>query len=169
VDVHDNLVYLSGSSIGLRVYDLTNHAVPRLVGYHHTPGDANGVAAKGNIAIIADGDNLGFYDCTQALSVSPMEPATPRALALLQNYPNPFNSSTQIQFELPTLSHVSLMVYDILGRNVTTLADREFSAGQYSLRWDGTDMHGQTVASGRYFVQLRTGEFEKSMTVTLLK
>ena len=73
----------------------------------------------------------------------------PGAYRLLQNYPNPFNPVTQIQFELPSASGVSLVVYDLLGRNVATLVNGTMGAGVHTEAWDAS-----RCASGIYFARL---------------
>jgi len=74
----------------------------------------------------------------------------PTEFALHQNYPNPFNPSTQIKFDLPEASNVSLVVYDVLGRKVVELADGFFEAGYQSATWNAKD-----AASGVYFAQFK--------------
>ncbi len=84
----------------------------------------------------------------------------PTKFALYQNSPNPFNSSTLIKYDLPVGEHqVSLVIYDLLGHQITTLLDKENQpTGAYQLNWDARDDAGQTVASGVYFYRLQTGE-----------
>jgi hypothetical protein len=68
---------------------------------------------------------------------------------LYQNYPNPFNPSTVISFQLPVFSHVKLIIYDILGREVTKLIDEDRLAGYHSITWNA-----KNVASGLYYYKL---------------
>jgi hypothetical protein len=89
---------------------------------------------------------------------------------LQQNYPNPFNPSTSIRFSLPIDDQISLVVYDISGREVKTLIGSErYRAGRYDATWDGKDNFGRSVASGTYVYELRYGNFTKTMKMTLLK
>jgi hypothetical protein len=69
---------------------------------------------------------------------------------LAQNFPNPFNPSTTIRVELPKAGVASLIVYDMLGREVTRLMDGEKAAGSYALRFDG-----KGLASGVYLYRLQ--------------
>jgi flagellar hook assembly protein FlgD len=71
-----------------------------------------------------------------------------------QNYPNPFNPSTIIRFGLPEQSSVTLKIYDILGREIITLAERTQAAGRYVTEWNGRNSAGVTMSSGIYFYRL---------------
>ena len=79
---------------------------------------------------------------------------------LNQNYPNPFNPSTKIKYSIPKQSHVTLKVYDILGREVAALVNEEKPAGNYELNWNAGDLPSEVsakdgLASGVYFYQLK--------------
>ncbi len=87
----------------------------------------------------------------------------PTKYALYAAYPNPFNSSATITFDLPHASHVTLLVYDALGRKVTTLVEGRKSVGRYTVQWDGTNNAGQPVASGVYLYRLIAGDPSTSL------
>jgi polyhydroxybutyrate depolymerase len=93
----------------------------------------------------------------------------PTAFALLQNYPNPFNPVTTIRYDLPQESHVHLVIYDILGREVKTIVNSKEQAGYRSVRWDGLNSYGQEVSAGMYFYRLETSDFSKVQKMVLLK
>ncbi|MCH7965765.1 MAG: M6 family metalloprotease domain-containing protein [Bacteroidetes bacterium] len=80
----------------------------------------------------------------------------PTDFALSQNYPNPFNPSTSIEFSVPVDANVTLTIYNLLGQVITTLVNREISAGNYSVVWNGTDINGLQVSSGIYFYEMKT-------------
>ncbi len=88
----------------------------------------------------------------------------PSGFALAQNYPNPFNATTTLSYTLPTTSHVDLRLYDITGREITTLVQHEQRAGTYRVLLDGS-----RLASGTYFVRLQAGTFSKTQKIVLLK
>lgn len=89
----------------------------------------------------------------------------PGSFALHQNYPNPFNPSTVIAFELPYDAKVSLRVYDISGRLISTLIDNQFrTADYYSVSFNATSM-----SSGVYFYELRTDKDVRTAKMTLVK
>ena len=170
MDFYGEYLYVTNQTHGLSVYDVHNPSSPQRVGFSPTPGSAQGVCALGKIAIVADGDNLGFYDCSAAITgIGSNTDILPGQFALLSNYPNPFNSSTNIQFELAAGGNIQLAIYDALGRQVKALADYQASPGKYSLNWDGTDGSGRTVASGRYYIRASAEGQVRSLPVTLLK
>jgi hypothetical protein len=98
---------------------------------------------------------------------------TPDEFEMSEAYPNPFNPETTIRFQIPVAGqgqHVTLRVYDITGRLVTTLMNDTIAAGTYHAGWDGTDARGRAVASGGYLFELRVGRaFVQTRRVTLLK
>ena len=73
----------------------------------------------------------------------------PLAYSVFQNYPNPFNSSTQITYELPKASHISLRVFNTLGQEVAVLVDEEKPAGKYRVMFNAGNL-----SSGVYFYRL---------------
>ncbi|MBI5866955.1 MAG: T9SS type A sorting domain-containing protein [candidate division Zixibacteria bacterium] len=93
----------------------------------------------------------------------------PISFALNQNYPNPFNSSTVFRYSTPSSGSVRLEIFDILGRKVRTLVEKSQPAGVYQVTWDGTNSHGETVASGIYFYRLSASGRSESKKMILLK
>ena len=105
----------------------------------------------------------------QALTEMQSQNPIPSVYALDQNYPNPFNPATVISFSLFKADDVRLVVYDILGRRVRTLADGAWDAGTHRVIWDGWDENGNGVASGIYFYRLDTRDFTQTRKMLLLK
>jgi hypothetical protein len=93
----------------------------------------------------------------------------PRSYSLSQNYPNPFNPTTTIRFDVPKPSHVTIKIYDILGREVRTLIDRKFEAGRFVEIWDGKDNRQLPVASGVYLMRMQAGGFVKVKKLVLVR
>lgn len=89
--------------------------------------------------------------------------------SLEQNYPNPFNPTTRIQFSLAKKSHVTLRVYDLLGREVVALVDEVRAVGHHTVDWNGVDQAGQRVGNGVCFYQIKAGEFISTRRMLLLK
>jgi glucuronoarabinoxylan endo-1,4-beta-xylanase len=88
----------------------------------------------------------------------------PSRLSLEQNYPNPFNASTTIHYIMPRASDVTINIYDILGRKVTTLHDGLQQAGYHQVIWKAKDL-----SSGVYFYKLQAGDYVETKKMTLLK
>lgn len=81
--------------------------------------------------------------------------AIPQVYYLSENFPNPFNPTTSIRYDLPEPSYVSVVIYDILGREVRTLLDSREEAGFKSVVWDSKDNGGNIVSAGIYIYTLR--------------
>jgi|WetSurMetagenome_2_1015567.scaffolds.fasta_scaffold138739_2 hypothetical protein len=94
---------------------------------------------------------------------------TPQNFSLSQNYPNPFNASTMIEFSLSKDEHVTLAIYDLLGRRIISLLNNGIEEGSYSVIWDGKDESGRDVPSGTYFYRLSTSEAVQSKRMTLIR
>ena len=94
---------------------------------------------------------------------------SPKEFTLLQNYPNPFNPSTYIEYTIPTNVNresevVSLVVCDILGREVATLVNKQQKAGNYEVMFDAS-----MLSSGVYFYRLQSGNFTETKKLILLR
>ena len=153
----------TGASIGLKDYAGGDYR------YYDIARHASGLASELKNDLLPANDWPGEDSCFQIVtngSVGVKEVASsllPTHFRLGQNYPNPFNPSTTISFDLPTRNAVSLKVYDILGKEVMTLADGEYSAGSYNIT---TDL--SRLASGMYLYRLKTLSFTdvKKMVIT---
>ena len=88
---------------------------------------------------------------------------------LYSNYPNPFNPTTKIDYGLPEVSNVKLVIYDILGREVTTLVNGFQDAGYKSIQWNATNNQGQPVSAGLYLYTIQAGKFRQTKKMVLLK
>ena len=92
-----------------------------------------------------------------------LEVEAPRTFALSPNYPNPFNPSTTLAFELPQASHVTLQVYDVLGREIVRLAEGEYEPGRHEVVFDA-----RSVASGLYVARF-VAETEDGSVATKIR
>jgi len=88
----------------------------------------------------------------------------PASIKLFPAYPNPFNPITTIQYELPQRSDIQITIYDLLGKEVTTLVSEIQEAGYKTAQWNATN-----VPSGMYFYQIRAGEFVQTKKMILMK
>jgi hypothetical protein len=104
------------------------------------------------------------YPVTPSTDVRQGSPALPEGFALSQNYPNPFNPSTMIAFSIPAAGHVSLTVYDVLGREVATLVDRQMAPGSYEAVFDAAGL-----PSGLYIYRIVSGSFAETRKMNVVK
>lgn len=95
--------------------------------------------------------------------------AAPKTFELYQNYPNPFNPETTIQYQLQETAVVRLALYDIRGQQIRLLMEGSQPAGFYSMRWNGKDELGNSVASGTYLYRLEIGEEVAVKKLTLVR
>lgn len=93
----------------------------------------------------------------------------PDDFSLSPNYPNPFNPVTTIRYAIPTVSYVTIRIYNVFGQEVVTLTDGVRPAGYYELRWNGTNTYGVSVGSGIYVCRIRAGGFVQSRKLVLLR
>jgi hypothetical protein len=127
----------------------------------------------GEIRIMTNDPVHSLFAIPCTLQVGPVSVddnnAMPAVFSLNQNYPNPFNPSTEISFGVPVSGHVTLEVYDIMGRMVTTLVNEELSAGSHQVIWDGVNASGESVTSGVYFYKLSQGDNTTTRKMIMLK
>lgn len=97
-----------------------------------------------------------YYDLNNEVEI-----ALPKKYNLSQNYPNPFNPSTMIDFDLPFDSKVSLILYDMTGREVKTLVNDTRTAGYYTVNFNAS-----SLASGMYFYRIMTKSVGKDFVAT---
>jgi len=93
----------------------------------------------------------------------------PEQFALYQNYPNPFNPTTAIAFDLPQDSHVRVLIYNLLGQRIRTVANDDYAAGTHILHWDGRDETGSEVCSGVYFYVIETDSERAAKKMLMLR
>ncbi|MBS4029733.1 MAG: T9SS type A sorting domain-containing protein [Ignavibacteriales bacterium] len=113
----------------------------------------NGIAARTFIILLSASDGGG----------------TPKEFALYPNYPNPFNPATTFSFAVPKAGLVTIDIYDLSGRLVTTLLNREMNVGVFNVEWNGTAESDQLVSSGMYIVRMRADEFVSTRKILLMK
>jgi len=165
IAVSGSYAFVANRAHGLRVIYIANAYNPVMTGYYDTPGWADGVDVRDNLAYVADCYWLEVFDCSQALSAPSDNPArTPVTFSLLPAYPNPFNSATRISYSVAAAGRVQLVIYDLLGRQVGTLVDRTLAPGAYSATWDAGNL-----SSGIYFCKMEAGGFQQVQKLTLLK
>ena len=93
----------------------------------------------------------------------------PTKFYLYQNYPNPFNPDTKIKYDVPIIGkrnsfHVQVRIYDILGREISTLVNDYKQSGSYEIEWNASN-----YASGIYFYKIEAGDFITTKKMLLIK
>jgi len=88
----------------------------------------------------------------------------PKTFSLEQNYPNPFNPSTKIKFNIPSNQFVTLKIFDLSGREMTSLVNESLQPGYYEVQWNANNF-----ASGVYFYKITAGNFEDTKLMLLVK
>jgi len=107
---------------------------------------------------------LFFQSNFSVLDVQEQPDLLPKQYSLSQNYPNPFNPITAINYSVPKTSHVSLIVYDVIGREIKTLVNEENLPGNYTVQFNGANL-----ASGVYFYVIKADNFIDTKKLVLLK
>lgn len=107
---------------------------------------------------------------SKAVVSAEAEESIPSEFTLEQNFPNPFNPTTTISFKIPTQSVVTLDVLNILGQKVRSLIHKEnYSAGTWSVEWDGKSDYGEFMPSGVYLYKIKTANFTEVKKMILIK
>jgi serine protease AprX len=107
---------------------------------------------------------INTYAALQLLVTNLNETTVPEDFYLLQNYPNPFNPSTKIRFAVPEKSAVKLILFDILGREISTILNEEIYPGVKEV-----ELNGSNLASGVYLVRMFTNSYQKTIKISVLK
>jgi hypothetical protein len=164
-----NISLAIGSSADLDWFLYNDALVEVARGYTTSnPEAGNYNASAGHYYLMVD----GYLSATSSYTVTVngglaniIQPASSKVklvTALLRNAPNPFRASTVLRFQLAAEGPVSLQVFDVAGRLVTTLADGTFPAGIHEVPWTGRDDGGRRVQSGVYFYRLQTPGYAKT-------
>ncbi|NQV40979.1 MAG: T9SS type A sorting domain-containing protein [Candidatus Marinimicrobia bacterium] len=103
------------------------------------------------------------------VAIDPELNEMPASFLVINAYPNPFNPSTTIRYGLPQDSNVSLVIYDVRGQIVQTIASGHQTAGWYDVVWNGQTADGKTISTGIYFVRLVAGEYSQVIKMLYLK
>lgn len=109
-------------------------------------------------------NDIVLKTATLTVGINEFETGIPEKYSLTQNYPNPFNPSTEINYELPKNSFVTLKVYDLTGKLVSTLVSEQKAAGRYRAEWNASDF-----PSGAYFYTINSGDYSETKRMILVK
>jgi len=183
IEIYGNYALMSYYTAGIRVADISNPENPVEAAFYDTYPSDNGTSWNGckgifmmpSGKIIASDKQTGLYvvkTTFQMIGITPISNEVPSGFRLFQNYPNPFNPITKIHFDIPLLRgvsegrgvFVSLIVYDLLGREVTQLVNQHLKPGSYNAEWDAAN-----YPSGVYFYKLVAGDFVETKKMVLVK
>ncbi|MDI6803525.1 MAG: T9SS type A sorting domain-containing protein [Bacteroidota bacterium] len=133
------------------------------------PGSSMGVSAGADLCVnIVTGGGILYGNGTICGGIITNVPISsnemPTVFGISQNYPNPFNPTTNFGFRIPNFGFVSLKVYDVFGKEVTTLVNEVKHPGEYSVKGDASGL-----ASGLYFYRIQAGNFIETKKLLLLK
>jgi len=160
------------SSFGKTGYykDGAFHVIPELSGIA-----ANTITLSGNGRIAVNAFNrehsefYGLYEYDPVPPVKVAEPDRPHSFLNVTAYPNPFNPSVTIQFELQGPEKVEIVIYNIAGQRIRTLANHLFPAGVNRIIWDASTESGERIASGVYFYRAEAGKKARTGKLLLLR
>ncbi len=153
-----------------KIYLTSNNGASWSVQYTAPSGNYTNIFLTNyNMVMFALRSNGGISRYLIIVGVQQISNQVPEKFALSQNYPNPFNPQTKIKFEVPSnvkreTSNVKLVIYDLLGREVTTLVNEELKPGTYEADWNGSNF-----SSGVYFYKIISGEFSETRKMVLMK
>ena len=121
-------------------------------------------SSSSNLLAGTNGSGVWKRPLSEITGVDDANTKLPNEFSLSQNYPNPFNPSTTISYELPISGFVNLKIYDLLGREVATLVNKEQQKGNYQVSFDGSKL-----SSGVYYYRLQAGDFIQTKKMILIK
>ncbi|MEZ4389025.1 MAG: FlgD immunoglobulin-like domain containing protein [Candidatus Krumholzibacteriia bacterium] len=177
VVVDGDVAYVTTFLGFVHVVDVSDPTAPRWLGQTFLP-DSAFVLALSDRAVHAAATDAGLVllplHCAASVAVEDDDPADgdtpPRPpLDALLAYPNPFNPRVTLAFALPRSGAVALDVFDVAGRRVASPWRGELAAGPHAFTWDGRDLAGRALPSGRYLARLSGEQMVRTATVTLVR
>jgi hypothetical protein len=166
-DLTDSCTYNANGYLNFFTADLWQDStwVPNIFDGVSVPDGPNTESFLGSKVMIS-------YILSSTTDISISQPNVSMGFSLSQNYPNPFNPSTNISFDIPSRSNVSLKIFDLLGREVATIVSEEMAAGSYTRQWNAMNS-----SSGVYFYRLvakaipsgQAGTYSEAKKLLLLK
>ena len=157
----------TGTAVGYAIFRTIDGGLSWTRQYDPLTARLYGVSQISSSTAVAVGDTGIIYRTASGgvfTGVKVAHPQIPEVHLLDQNYPNPFNPATTIRFTLPQSGFVRLVIYNVLGQQVTTLLASELSAGLHTVRWEAGH-----VPSGVYFCRLEVGHFVETRKLIVLR
>ena len=151
--------------VGIDRINIFNPVNSQYLGDYDLPSSAAEVYENQRFWAYNSADNtLQVYYLSSVGIKAEKDNMNPSDFSLSQNYPNPFNPSTSIKYSIPKQSNVTIKVFDVLGREVSTLLNKEQPQGNYSIEFDASNM-----TSGVYFYRIQAGQFVDTKKMILLR
>ena len=182
-DWREEVIWRSSDNQELRIYSTTIPTSNRIYTLMHDPQYRLAIAWQ-NVAYNQP-PHPGFYlgdsmdtpptpNIKYAGGYSPSDEKEvheqlPKEHVLEQNYPNPFNSFTTIRYHITQKTHVQIIIYNLLGKEIKTLVDSDKQNGIYEINWNGKDNWGEDISSGIYFYQLKTDGFSLTRKLCIIR
>ncbi len=175
LSVHGNQLLATQGGWGVQLLDVADPLAPTYSGHLYRGYDTGWVyraRAVGDLVWLGRDDGVGFIPtpCIDVVSSVTDEPGgLPRTLQL-SSHPNPFNPQVTIRFEVPQRAFVDIEIFDLRGRRLRRLLNREpHEAGPYTVLWLGNDDAGRALASGVYVARVRAGVWTAAQKLTLVR
>ncbi len=172
VSVHlaTGVAYVGVRDGGVHVFDVRDQASPAARGIIDVPGIPWGLATDGDRLLVNSQSRLHIVPRQCDLTPTGVRDPGPAGDLNLAMSPNPSNPGTEISFELPAAARTTLLIHDLAGRRVSTLAAAErLPAGRHRIVWRGVDDRGRAVPSGVYIGRLEVGPRVEARRLTLLR
>ncbi len=168
----DNAIVVGGNGIILKTIDggltwlqQSSGTNNWLQAVHFIDGNTGWAVGEGNTILkTTDGGINWFQQSIGTTNTEEEKNNMPAQFVLEQNYPNPFNPTTSIRYQVSGSSNVSLEVYDVLGKEVTTLVNEEKPTGTYKVSFNASEL-----SSGIYFYKLQAGSLVETKKMILMK
>jgi hypothetical protein len=149
------LGFTNGDSIKIQIYKTNEQVLLKNVGIRFDPTLQSIFTTQGTAALEIS---------KQATTVS----TNLKTNNFVDNYPNPFYGQTTFEFSMENKANVTLTIYDISGKEITQLINKEFDSGKYEISWDGTNSKGEILNPGVYLYIFKSGTFTSSHKLILL-
>jgi len=175
VEIYGDYAIVAHYSAGVRLLNITDHAIPVEIAWYDTFPENNGYNFDGcwgvylfpSGKIVASDRQTGLYVLRSSvlpIGINSGNNQLPADYKLKQNYPNPFNPVTKIEYFLPRNSYVEIKIYDVSGKYIKSIVNGFESAGDHFAVFNASDL-----ASGVYFYVLEAGEYDESKKMVLIK